>query len=99
MKTWLRATKPVKCGGLHDSLTLIPIGAPVLVIAPTLTKSFNRCEACAGPAPELPPLPDVAQPAVVASSRLPVSMARPSRLALVQALPFDYKAAQAGREE
>ncbi len=99
MKTWERATKPTKCGGLHDSLTLIPTGAPMLVIAPTQTKSFHRCEACAGPAPELPPLPAIAPPAVVASSPLPGSMTRPTRTALVQALPFDYKALQAGRED
>jgi hypothetical protein len=95
MKTWLRATKPVKCGGQHDSLTLIPKGAPVLVIAPTLTKRFIRCEACAGPAPELPEL--VAPPTV--SDRLPIGMSRPSRTALEAAIPFDYKAAQAGRED
>ena len=97
MKTWQRATRRLRCGGLHDQLTLIPVGAPMLVIAPTLTKRFFRCEACAGPAPELPAL--VERPATAASERLPASMVRPTRTALVQALPFDYKATQAGRED
>jgi len=96
MKTWRRAERAIRCGGLHDSLTLIPIGAPMLVIAPTLTKSFYRCEACAGPAPELPPLP--APPAVAASDRLPVSMTRPTRAALESVLAFDAKARQVGSE-
>ena len=97
MKTWQRATKPTKCGGLHDQLTLIPKGAPMLVIAPTLTKRFFRCEACAGPAPELPEF--VERPAAAASDRLPGSMTRPTVAAFEKALGFDYKTAQAGGRE
>jgi hypothetical protein len=52
-----------------------------------------RCRNCAGePAPELPPLPERTTDAVVRASR-------PSSFVQVgAAVPFDYKAAQAGRD-
>jgi hypothetical protein len=100
MRTWARATHELRCGGLHDQLTTIPIGAPVLVIRPTLTRTLYRCAACAGePVPELPELPDVPRPDIPSTNRLPAPMVRPTVAALTKLLPFDFKAAQAGRED
>lgn len=97
MKTWRRATRAIRCGGLHEQITTIPVGAPVLVITPMLTRTLYRCEACAGePAPPLPPL---SSPSVDASDRLPAPMTRPTVAALTKVLPFDFKTAQAGRED
>jgi len=96
MRTWQRATHELRCGGPHEGIATIPVGAPVLVIAPTLTRTLYRCEACAGEV--APPLPDLPRPHIDATDRLPAPMTRPTRATFTKLLPFDFKAAQAGRE-
>lgn len=54
MRTWATATADVRCGGPHATWTVIPAGAPVLVITGA-GRPRVRCVACAGePAPAGP---------------------------------------------
>ncbi len=94
MRKWQRAVQPVPCGGLHDQLTTIPIGAPVLVITPEKTRALYRCESCADePVPNLPQLAGV-EP----QERQPAPMAKVNFAALTKVLPFDVKSKQVGSE-
>jgi len=78
------------CGGTHERLTMIPIGAPMLVITLEKVRALYRCESCAGePAPA----------DIVIKGEQPIAMVRATQAALLKALPFDYKTAQAGDDE
>lgn len=95
MRTWKRATQAVPCGGPHAGLVTIPVGAPMLTLTSPKLRILYRCEACAGePAPNLPKLAgldDEEEPRYPPVQRITLDR-------LLKVLPFDYKAAQGGRE-
>lgn len=63
MRTWTTAQVEVTCGGPHATWTLIPAGAPVLLITGA-GRPRVRCMACAGE-----PVPDGPRPVAMAAAR------------------------------
>lgn len=54
MTEWMRLIVPAQCGRCS---VLQPAGTAVLCVQPKkLTRRLIRCQACAGDAPELPPV-------------------------------------------
>jgi len=96
VREWARASVDTVCGGPHATFTLIRKGDPVLVLkGPGYGREAAgfrkvRCVKCAGPAPaDLPPLEEHTV------TIRPMLHLRSG----AGALPFDYKAAQAGERE
>jgi len=91
MRTWQRSPRRLVCG---RCCLPIQVGDPMLVLhSPEHGWKKARCRDCAGePVPELPPLAPRTTDATVRSSS-------PSSFVQVgAAVPFDVKAAQAGKD-